>query len=69
MKCSRLDDDIVRSTVQDTADGLCAGVINIFSDKGNTKALQTKCHDMGSLESQIILDFVLIQAWPIQLEL
>ena len=38
MKCSLLDDNIVRSTVQDTADGLCAGVIDIISDKGNTKA-------------------------------
>ena len=38
MKCSRLDDKITRSTVQDTADGLCAGVIDIISDKGNTKA-------------------------------
>ena len=38
MKCSLLDDEIVRSTVQDTADRLCAGVIDIISDKGNTKA-------------------------------
>ena len=38
IKCSRLDDQITRSTVQDAADRLCAGVINIISDKGNTKA-------------------------------
>ena len=38
MKCSRLDDKITHSTIQDTADGLCAGVVDIISDKGNTKA-------------------------------
>ena len=38
MKCSLLDDEIVRSTVQDTADGLCAGVIEIISDKGIANA-------------------------------
>ena len=38
IKCSRLDDNIVHSMVQDAADRLCAGAVDIISDEGIANA-------------------------------